>query len=76
MKEVYIKQTFKMLSNLAVDMIRVNGFDKAKNDIRMISEVCEKISKSYELDNTLHEKFAMSVLNKLLYEDEFIITWD
>lgn len=76
MKDEYIKQTFKTLSNLAVDMIRTHGFDKVKSDVCKLNEVCEQISEYYNLDDSLHGKFAMSILNRLIFEEKFIIMWD
>ena len=76
MKDEYIKHTFIALSNLAVDMIRIYGFDKMKNDVCKLNEVCEQISKIYGLDDSFHGKFALSILNRLIYEEKYIIMWD
>ena len=76
MKEELLKSTIKTLSNTAVEMIRIKGFENAKNDISKLSEVCDLITKQYSLEAKLHNNFALSVLNKMLYNDDYFITWN
>ena len=76
MKEDLLKVTIRTLSNTAVDIIRIKGLENAKNDIIKLSEACELISNLYELDSNVYSCFALSILNKLLYNEEYIISWD
>lgn len=76
MKEDLLKATIKTLSNTAVDIIRIKGLENAKNDIIKIREVCDLIENLYELDSNIYNCFVLSVLNKLLYDEKYIISWD
>lgn len=76
MKEDLLKLTIRTLSNTAVDIIRIKGLENAKNDIIKLSEVCELIINLYDLDSNIYNCFALSVLNKILYNENYIISWD
>lgn len=76
MKEELLKLTIKTLSNAAVDIIRIKGVENAKNDIIKLSEALELIANLYDLNMDIYSCFAQSVLNKILYDEDYIISWD
>ena len=76
MKDELLKSTIKTLSNTAIEMIRIKGFENAKSDILKLSEMCELITTHYNQESNLYNYFAISVLNKMLYGEELLSVWE